>query len=426
MAITIQQQPSANSYYGVGNPIEFLFSSTNSAAANFKLDVKLYYDPSGTNELIYQGKCDVYPSTTQVLFDAAPILRSKILEDITNLRTSATGVKNETTRLQYFNLKVQEYAGTIPALTGSVSTSNTIKFTNGGLKYISWAKGDWTDYIIDSGAGANQLTQRLLTAFNNVIEVTNAAVLAAPTTYIKGNIRKVTAAQLLQIMWLWQGTSGTNKKVVINTFSSSFVSVISANKSLASNTAPSSLNIGTASLIAGGGALSALDSNSVYMAVSVENNTYQLTGTYLYEIDWSPCSRFDSFEIHWLNRLGGWDSFNFDKRSLHTTNIERKEYNPTSTPISGSTIVHNTYDITGKNYAVVTKETYRLTSRYLREWELQGLEDLLTSPLVYWNDSGFVNIVIVNPQIHEHKKNTVDKLFTMTFEFEIDNQDVRQ
>jgi hypothetical protein len=163
------------------------------------------------------------------------------------------------------------------------------------------------------------------------------------------------------------------------------------------------------------------------LLVTLWSNSYQLTQSYLYEIDWTPCSRFDSYEIHWLNRLGGWDSWIFNKRSRHSTEIERQGYNPTFLPISGSTISRNSYDITGRNYVVSTKENYILNSNYLKAWELEGLEDLITSPSVYWNSSdGFVNIAIKEPNVFEHKTNTVDKLFNLSFAFEIDNQDIRQ
>jgi hypothetical protein len=47
--------------------------------------------------------------------------------------------------------------------------------------------------------------------------------------------------------------------------------------------------------------------------------------------------------------------------------------------------------------------------------------------MVYWNSAdGFVNITVKDPNVFEHKTNTVDKLFNLSFSFEIDNQDRRQ
>ena len=52
MAITIQDQPTANTFYSVGNPIELLVSSNQTAQTNFKFNVRVYYDPAGANTLL--------------------------------------------------------------------------------------------------------------------------------------------------------------------------------------------------------------------------------------------------------------------------------------------------------------------------------------------------------------------------------------
>lgn len=430
MALTIQDQPASQVFYPVGNPIEYLISSTNSATSNFKVDIKVYYDPAGANTLIYTGKYDIIPSTTQILFDAHKVLKSRVAENITNLRTSATGIKTESLKSFTARVVAQEYFGAVPALTGSTSTSNTIRVWNGALKYRGWQRGDTAKYRIDSTSAVDTLTQKLLTGFENRAEVLHSAVVAAPASYFRGqyNLRKITSSQLAQIQWLWQGSGGTSNNVSINTYQSDLTAGQTGTITLASAVGYSSLNIGMAALIADGtGSLDLLSSTDKYMSVSVHNASKQLSSTYLFEIDWSPCSRFDSYEIHWLTRAGGWDSKIFDKRSKHFTDIEKKGYNSNSLPISGSSIVHNSFDIKGRNNVISTKERYILNSDNLQAWELAGLEDLATSPLVYWNSpDGFINIVPKEPETHEHKTNTVDKLFNFSFSFEIDNQDIRQ
>lgn len=431
MALTIQQQPTANTYYPVGNPIELLVTTTNSGLANFKVEVKIYYDPAGANTLLATLRYDIIPTTTQVLIDAAPILQSKVVEDITNLRTSVTGLKNETTRLMTANVKVQEYFGAIPQASGTQTTSNTILYYNGSLKKLDWIDNKHVPYRIDSASAGDSYTGRILTGWDNYADVPHSTVIADGGSYFGGqfHVRKINYNQLAQLMFLWQGTSGTNKKVSLQYYNSAYATTVAGTISLASAQSPTSLNFGTAAIIAGGGGtLGSLGATSKYLSLAVTNNTFQLTAVYLYEIDWTPCGRFDSYEIHWLNRHGGWDSWVFDKRPYHQTDIERRSYNPTSIPISGSSIVHNSFDVMGKNFVVGTKEKYRVNSDYLRAWQLTGLEDLITSPLVYWNspDYGFVNIVISEPDSHIHKLNTVDKLFNVGFTFEIDNQDVRQ
>jgi len=429
MALTYQDQPTSNTFYSVGNPIEYLISSTNSGTSNFKVDIKVYYDPSGANTLIYQGKYDIIPSTTQILFDAHKVLKSKVVENITNLKASTTGLQNEILKSFAARVVAQEYFGTFPALTGSTQTSNTIRLWNGAFKYRGWQAGDVADYRINAASAADVITQKILTGFNNKVDVLHSTVVATPSNYFRGpyNVRKITSSQLAQIQWLWQASGGT-ANVQINTYQSDLSAGQSGTITTASPAWYMSLNIGMAALIAdGSGTLDLLSSTDKYMSISIHNAAKQLSAVYLYEIDWSPCSRFESFEIHWLNRAGGWDSKIFNKRSRHFTEIEKKGYNISSLPISGSSIVHNSYDIKGRNNVITTKESYSLNSDNLQSWELQGLEDLATSPLVYWNSSdGFINIVPMMPESHEHKINTVDKLFNFGFTFEIDNQDIRQ
>ena len=425
MAITILDQPSANVFQSVGNPIELLLSSNQTAQSNYKFLVRVYYDPSGVNLLLATLKYDILPGTTQAIVNTSPIIQSKITEGIVNLRTSASGIKNETTKWHKANVVVNDFYGAIPAMVASGSaTSNSLLYWNGSLKYLGWVRGDLTSYRLDSASVANTLTQKILTGFDNGTATLQSTVVASPSTYFNGNVKAMNSTQLSQLSYLWQGTGGTNSKVTIYAYKTDFSSSISITTSLASVQALQSLNFGKDALIALG---LAVDSTYTWLSLAVTNNTYQLTKTYLFSLDWSPCSTYETFEIHWLNRYGGWDSWIFDKRSKHGTEIMRREYNPTRIPIANNLINHNIYDVTGKNNLIQTKERYSLNSRNLKGWELSGLEDLITSPSVYWNSAdGFINIVPMDPNMFEHKTNTVNKIFNLSFDFEIDNQDIRQ
>jgi hypothetical protein len=428
MAITIQAQPNATAFYPVGNPLEVLVSTTLSAAQNIKIEAKVYSPYTDVTPLATL-RYDIIPSTTQILADVHKILQSKITEGITNLRTSATGIKYETTKYKTAKVTFAESYGAIPSVTASPTSSNVFNFYNGSFKYKGWVSNDWQDYNLNSATAANEFN-KLLTGFDNGVSATDAAISSSPTTYFKGsyNVRKITSSQLAQLSWLWGGSSGSFSIAQFAFFTEAPALSFSYSTSVSSTKSMQSMNIGTAALLAiGSGTILGLDSNEKYFYICIKTNTYQLSKCYLFEIDWSPCSKYDSYEIHWLNRYGGWDSWIFNKRSRVATEIERQGYNPTFLPISGSSIVRNSYDITGRNYVVSTKEKYILNSSNLKAWELEGLEDLITSPSVYWNSAdGFINIAITNPNIFEHKTNAIDKLFNVSFEFEIDNQDIRQ
>lgn len=422
MAITVNVQPSASGFFSVGNPIEALVSSTNTALANFKFLVTIY----GGGVLLATLRYDIIPGTTKAYINASNILRSKIAENITTLRTSTSVVNAETAKWHTGRVDYQEYFGAIPAASGSVTTGNTFYFYNGSLKYNEWQRGDLAFRKIDSSSAVHTLNQRFLSQFTNYAAVLGTVIDAAPGSYLAGQypIKKINHNQLSQLQWLWEGSGGTQNAIRFFAYKADYSGGLLQNVARVTGSNYTSMNNGTAVLIVAG---LALDNTYKFITAAVINATNQLTATYLFEIDWAPCSRFDSFEIHWLNRVGGWDNWIFDKRSNKETVISRKEFNPTKIPISGDTIVHNSYDISNKNFIVSTKEKYTVQSDWLSQANYAAMEDLITSPLIYWNSAdGFINIAINNPETFIKKINTVDKLFNIRFDFEIDNQDRRQ
>jgi hypothetical protein len=416
MSVTILQQPATPNILSVINPIEFLISSNNSALANFKFQVSVYYDPAGANTLLAQLRYDIIPSTTKALVDVSRILQSRIAENITTLNSQTTVMTKETTKLHKANVVFQDYFGTIPAASGSTTTSNTIYFYNGAFTYREFVKDYIAKYRLSLNAVSNQLDYKILTSFNNFAEQTQATVAASGLTFFKSNYTRVVKyGQFVQFNFLWHNASqGAN--MTVNQVTNAGVST-----SLFSGSIVAAIQYVSKLLLVTG-----LADDIKYLTMAIRDSSYQVTGTYLFEID-KTCSRFDSYELHWLNRLGGWDSWVFDKRSQHNIEIIRKQYNPTFSPVSGNSIVRNTFDATNKNFVVSTKERYRLTSNYLNQNDLDGLQDLICSPLVYWrNGNDFISIAISNPETFEFKKNNVDKNFVLNVEFEIDNQDIRQ
>jgi lipopolysaccharide export system protein LptC len=61
--------------------------------------------------------------------------------------------------------------------------------------------------------------------------------------------------------------------------------------------------------------------------------------------------------------------------------------------VSGSTLVYTTQAQRTRAFNTATSESYSLNSRLLQDFEVSGLEDLVTSPEVYWNsEAGFVSV----------------------------------
>lgn len=86
---------------------------------------------------------------------------------------------------------------------------------------------------------------------------------------------------------------------------------------------------------------------------------------------------YENKRICWLNRLGGYDYFNFSKNSNRTSQTSRTEWakqldwNYATGARSGSTL------------STTVQNTWTATTDWLEEWEIAGIEELISSPDVY-------------------------------------------
>lgn len=114
--------------------------------------------------------------------------------------------------------------------------------------------------------------------------------------------------------------------------------------------------------------------------VEVKDATIKRTSEYkYYEIDRRK-SRFNPVRFRWLNTLGGYDSYAFNKLTVKTTSIERTEYQklmPTNYSIG---------DRGRTNIAITAKDRISVTSNWLTEKEETWMKELFISNDVYVQD----------------------------------------
>ncbi|WP_343668720.1 hypothetical protein [Chitinophaga sp.] len=164
--------------------------------------------------------------------------------------------------------------------------------------------------------------------------------------------------------------------------------------------------------------------------------TLQPIGGSVCQIDlYSLCERFPGTRLHFLNELGGFDSFNFTLDTKQTQTTERKTYQ--RQPVNKAT----GYDSTNKRFEVLTRNYYstytekqKLISDYLTDTESRMLAELLKSPLVYMETDASVyggagNILIpvtLTTTEWEIKKGKTDKLFNLELDVEMGFENVAQ
>lgn len=133
--------------------------------------------------------------------------------------------------------------------------------------------------------------------------------------------------------------------------------------------------------------------------------------------------RTNPVNVHFLNRLGGWDTFGFNLINKRNTEFNRRSYRRMSYQLSGDEMtnndVYNRYNEGTVNFSIEHRDRYRLVSDYIREEDYTWLAQLLASPIVYLEVRGAYFPVIITDNNFEYKLEKSDQLFNLEMNIEV-------
>lgn len=131
--------------------------------------------------------------------------------------------------------------------------------------------------------------------------------------------------------------------------------------------------------------------------------------------------------IHFLNKMGGFDVFNFNLVSVKNTQIERKKYgNRQGSFNSSNEFVYSISDTDSTVMSLSSQDTIVVNSDWITESESVWLKELFTSPVVYLEHSlGFVPIMITDNKYKTDKK-VNEKLFNAQLSYGFGSKNFRQ
>jgi hypothetical protein len=133
--------------------------------------------------------------------------------------------------------------------------------------------------------------------------------------------------------------------------------------------------------------------------------------------------RTNPVNIHFLNRLGGWDTFGFNLVNNRNTEFNRRAFKRMQYQLSGDEMTNsdafNRYNEGTINFSIEHRDGYRLISDYVREQDHNWLAQLVASPIVYLEVQGAYFPVIVTDNNYEYKMEKSDQLFNLEMGIEI-------
>jgi hypothetical protein len=149
---------------------------------------------------------------------------------------------------------------------------------------------------------------------------------------------------------------------------------------------------------------------------------YGGTGSDFMKIKLACNPRWTPITLHFLNQLGGYDSFAFRLVNKQSSQVERKLFNQLQSQYnSGSMTKYDSYKkINGGSYSFNVNQSisYKLTSDYINATNYLWLKDLISSPEVYLEQAGYYYPVAIKSNTWEEKNRVADKMFNFDLNIE--------
>ena len=341
MAITIYDEPQLIA--PAGNPLVFTFSSDQTAQPNFSFIVEVYINSTLrlTQEVFRQfntlGRIDVSEAVQSVLIN--PEITNVLQFDATNSMVS-------------YAIIVYEKYGTTPIIQAS-DTSTTLKAFNAALEYPQWRVWDFEIYDPNFTQDAVFLTN---------FPTTSRALCGMDENFYLGYLEQ-------------SGAVPVNLDIQGNTITSDYLSITSSEFNI--------LNVGPQAIIANS-TITQLNFDDCYryeVAINVSGVSFVGPFTIYMDLD---CKRYETYRLHWLNKLGSWDSFTFALVSTESATVQAFDYQRDPGVWDSTSYTYPLYSGQKIHYAKTKSKQLIVNSDWISEPVQNWLVDsLFDSPLVY-------------------------------------------
>jgi hypothetical protein len=385
MAITILSSP--NQFMAAYNQVAYTVSSNNTAQPNFNFIIDVN-QTSGISNPLARLKYPKQPNSSTLTFDIGSVLKNYVSYDFKAAMEDVC-TANDNSQLKYF-LQFRELydVSGIPTLSGVLASNPTTPSTT-SYQMAGNAIFDFEDFTPTSYAGVEVATHGFLnTSLPEKIEPNQNKILTF--------LRNATMFDTVRIT-----SGGVNYDEPIYT--------PITNKHLFN------INAGDLLLLIQG----VVVVNNTYTVSLVNLGTVICSKVFTYE---TPCSQYPTVRLHWLNKLGGFDSFNFEKNTVNATEIERKQF---KAPLP---IGYSTSDRLKTNYNTTVNDVITINSDWISAEQSLLFEELSNSPVIYLERSSddFVAVNILNSSYEIKTFLTDRKMFNVTFEIEYSYSRYRQ
>lgn len=420
MAISISYQPNADYKHPAWNDLNFVCSVSGTGLTKDDLKVIASVKVNGTT--VQTLDLYLFPNTTRAYCNVNKIVQNYITDVYQGVQASPSIYSNQT--LTNVRVDFQEYYD--GANQGLSVTTQAVDVWRASMSLGEIVEAEYEQYQLDPAKVIGTGTFNFLTPFENKVENTFGST--APSAIPSGaNILKIKAGQIAYLRFLCNSVSGLTAYIRFGLYDETKTRTFDTQISLLSilDTKMYDFAIGTDVLDTHAWDNPfTLDSDDKYFAILITSNIASQTKTYFFEIDWTPCNAYDNYEVHWLNRYGGFDSWVFSRRSTSEYQVEQEAFKVN--PFDISSPAPTTTQRYVKPFYTQMVEVLELNSDNLSVWEYSGLKDVFTSPEIYVKiDNKFYSAMVQDYSTVRNYKQS-DGVFNAKLKLSIDNSEQRQ
>ena len=369
MAITIHDQPQLIA--PASNPLVFTFSSTETAQDNFSFIVEVFVD---STMILTQQVFRQFNALSRI--DVSGAIETYIRNTIptTNLELDATD-----SMVTYAIIVYEKYGD--PAIIQASATSTTLKAFNGSLEYEDWINFDYAIY------DPNQTQDALFLTF---FPLTSKRLVGMDENFYLAFFEQTAVASCDLNIYLLD-ISG-------NTIATDFITLTTTDFYI--------LNVGP-QVIIDNTSITQIDFDTCYRyEISVSVQGVSFVGPINIYMDLA-CQRYEPYRLHWLNKLGCWDSFTFGLLSTNTATLDSFDYERDPGVLSGNSYTYPLYSGQKINYTKRKNKQLSLNSDFItpeiQNWLVTSLYD---SPVVYLERDNGTDFEIVKVSNKNYKLKT--------------------
>jgi hypothetical protein len=204
--------------------------------------------------------------------------------------------------------------------------------------------------------------------------------------------------------------------LVVSTYNANNVKIADTTYSLGGTKAFAQLNIGSPAL---NNPTNVITSAVKYYLVQIGSSSYRVN------IDCNP--KYTSYNLHFMNHLGMFDTAKFNLASRLTMEVSRKSFTKRDYTLGASAVsyydANNKYVSSKIDYLNKKDHSYKLTMNAPTDAEYEWLNELIDSPQVYFELDGYFYPVSIKNNNYEYSKYVNNRL--RVFEVDIDINQTR-